>query len=42
MDLHKSLCDEIGKESMNPKAILDFALILVDSTHITIRVHLKS
>jgi len=25
MDLHKSLCDDIGKESMDPSAILDFA-----------------
>jgi len=30
MDAHKSLCDEIAKESMNPNAILSFAEILVD------------
>ena len=31
MDLHKSLCDEIGKESLDPSnAILEFADILVD------------
>jgi len=28
MDLHKSLCDEIGKESMEPDTILRFAEIL--------------
>jgi len=28
MDLHKSLCDEIGKESMDPDTILSFAVIL--------------
>jgi len=28
MDLHKSLCDEIGKESLNPDDILRFADIL--------------
>ena len=28
LDLHKSLCDEIGKESLNPDDILRFADIL--------------
>jgi len=30
MDLHKSLCDDIGKESLDPSAILVFAEILED------------
>ena len=30
MDLHKSLCDEIGKESLDTKAILEFAGMLQD------------
>jgi len=28
MDLHKSLCVEIGKKSMDPDAILEFAVFL--------------
>ena len=28
IELHKSLCDEIGKESMEPDAILQFAMLL--------------
>ena len=28
MDLHKSLCDKIGKERMDPDAIIEFAEIM--------------
>ena len=31
MDLHKSLCDEIGKESMDPSNILEFVQTLKDN-----------
>jgi len=31
MDLYKSLCDEIGKESLDPEAILRFARLLENS-----------
>jgi len=37
MDLHKSFCDEIGEESMDPDAILRFAAILDDN-----REHLRA
>ena len=28
MDLHKSLCDEIGRKSLDPDAVLEFARLL--------------
>ena len=42
MDLHKILCDEIGKESLNPDDILLFAEILQYCITASIHVHLKS
>jgi len=35
MDLHKSLCDEIGKESMNPVAIVELAGVFLKNSKIS-------
>jgi len=32
MELHKILCDEIGKESLDPDAILEFARVLLENS----------